>query len=59
MIVTPKQMYRFAPVSNPLTYPYFKDVADNNHPEPVMSPIPFTRTGYDYGLVGLPDPKRF
>lgn len=52
-------MYRLAPVSNPLTFPYFKDVADNNHPEPVMLPVSNTRLNYDFGMVGLPDPKRY
>jgi len=51
-------MYRFAPVSNPLTFPYFKTVADNNHPEPLLSPISST-IGFDYGMLGLPDPKRY
>jgi hypothetical protein len=57
-MVTPKQMYRFAPVSNPLTYPYFKNTADNNHPEPLVSPINSDVT-VDYGMLGLPDPKRW
>lgn len=35
MIVTPKAMYRTAPVSNPLTYPYYAVAGDVNHPEPL------------------------
>lgn len=51
-------MYRFAPVSNPLTFPYFKDVVDNNHPEPISVPVS-TLIANDFGMLGLPDPKRY
>ena len=51
-------MYRFAPVSNPLTFPYFAAAGDVNHPEPITVPISVT-VGNDYGMLGLPDPKRF
>lgn len=51
-------MYRFAPVSNPLTFPYFKDVVDNNHPEPISIPVSHNIAN-DFGMGGLPDPKRY
>lgn len=51
-------MYRFAPVSNPLTFPYFKDVTDNNHPEPISIPVA-NLIANDFGMLGLPDPKRY
>lgn len=51
-------MYRVAPTSNNLTYPYYNASGDANHPEPLSPPVSIAQTN-DWGMIGLPDPKKF
>jgi hypothetical protein len=52
-------MYRVAPTSNNLTFPYYSASGDANHTEPLVPPIDITNTNTMNGLLGLPDPKKF
>jgi hypothetical protein len=43
LIVTPKNMYRYLPVSlngfGNAVYPYFSEATNNDHPEPISKPV--------------------
>jgi hypothetical protein len=39
-----------------LTYPYYSSTATAEYPEPLTLPV---WPGFDSGMVGLPDPKKF
>lgn len=62
LIVTPKNMYRYLPVSlngsGAAVYPYFSEATNNDHPEPISKPVAGAKTDL-YGMHELPDPKRY
>ena len=62
LIVTPKNMYRYLPVSlngsGVAVYPYFSETTNNDHPEPISKPVTGGRAAL-YGMHELPDPKRY
>lgn len=62
LIVTPKSMYRYLPVSlgntGSAVYPYFSETTNNDHPEPISKPVTGGKAAL-YGMHELPDPKRY
>ena len=63
MVVTPKQQYRYLPISGDSTFdqgdfPYYSTTATTNCFEPLNVPIDVSITG-DYGMTTLPNPKKY